>query len=61
MQVCYKKRVEFIGKSLLWSLLLYTVAILLLDGREAMRTLSGKSSMQLVQVKAEYKAKPADV
>lgn len=61
MQVCYKKRVEFIGKSLLWSLLLYTVAILLLDGREAIRTLSGKSNMQLVQVKAEHKTKPADV
>lgn len=61
MQVCYIKRVEFIGKSLLWSLLLYTVAILLLDGRDAMRTLAGKSNMQLVQVKAENKAKPADV
>jgi hypothetical protein len=46
------KRISFFGKSLLWSLLLYSLTVIVLDWNEIKISLSdGKQALQIVQTK----------
>lgn len=55
------KRISFFGKSLLWSLLLYSAIVIALDWNEIKISLSdNKQPVQIVQTKTsvEYPIKP---
>lgn len=55
-------RLSFLGKSLLWSLLLYTLTVVLLDWNEIATGLSaGKKTAQIVQATIIPYAGPAYV
>ncbi|MBS1772831.1 MAG: hypothetical protein JST82_08220 [Bacteroidetes bacterium] len=52
------KRISFIGKSLLWSVLFYTNAVLIVDWDEIQKAINSTNNITVVAAKAEHAVIP---